>query len=281
MGPILTVGEYRAAPTGVGTNMLVNQGNADEQDAELARCIDRAASWILDFCKQPIMAGSYTETQRVRVDRNGEFAFHPDTTTENLIGLSAVAYGPRVNALTAVSDLSGVWVDRGNFRVPIGSAVMSLPTIQFGRLIPGDPWIVRYTFTAGWSCTTLAVAAAAAANTITVADPVGIVAGGPYTIWDGKLTEKVTVLSVLGSVVTLTAGLVNAHPIGAGFYNMPESLKGAAINVTSATITAPRGSDALTTTNTQTPGAQIGADPVGAMNLRQAREVLYNHQRVR
>lgn len=279
MGAILTAAEYRAAPTAVGTNALVDGGDGDAQTAELTRLIKRAGGWIDNFVNQPLLAGTATETARLRVTRNGEFAFMPKTHSQRLVAMTAFAYGTRANALAAMSDLSGVWSEDGSWRVPIGSAVMSLPAIQFSRLAPGDEWICRYSYVYGWAGTTLTSSPIVGATSFTVADPTGITAG-VYQLWDGTATEDITVTSVVGSTVNCVA-LANAHAAGAGLSNLPQDLKQAGICVTTAMIKTPRGSDSTVATNTLAPGQQVGVDPVGAMNLRMAREILYGYQKKR
>lgn len=286
----LTPAEFRAAPHGVGTQNLVDGGTADEQDAALLEVIIRAGGWIDNFCDQPLLAGEYTETTTARVSRAGEFLIHPGRTNENVTAITALAYGARASSLSAVTDLADVWVGDGLFRVPIGAAVLGYPAIQLGRLRPGDPWIVRYTFSAGWVGTRLTAEASAGGSTVTVEDAAGIaanIAAGEgrevFTIWAGKNTERVTALGIVGNVVTIAGTLAHNHLVGDGFHNIPGELKGAAVKVTAAEITSARGSDTLSTTNALAPGPIVGQDPVGAANLRAARETLINghHQRVR
>lgn len=279
MGTWLTADEYRTAPTAVGTKNLVSGGTADAQTAELNRVIRRAGAWIDNYVNQPMLAGSVTETLRVRANRYGEFAFTPRVHSSRLVAMTSFKYGSAVNALASLSDLTAVWTQDGAWRVPVGASVMTIPSIQLTRLAPGDEWICQYTYTYGYTSTVLTSSPAAGATSFTISDGTAV-AAGKYTLWDADLTEDVTVTNVVGNTVTCTA-LTSAHNAGAGFSNLPDDLKQAAILVTSAMIKSPRGSDAVTASNAQPTGPVVGADPVGAMNMRMAREILIPYQKKR
>ena len=70
--PYLTVQEYKDAPTSIDYNNLVVGGNQAAQDAELANVILRASSYMNEYLNQSLVADQYTETQRVRVNGQGD-----------------------------------------------------------------------------------------------------------------------------------------------------------------------------------------------------------------
>ena len=76
--PYISVAEYKDAPTSIDYDNLVVGGNANAQDAELARVILRATSYLNEYLNQDLVASLTTETQRVRLNTQGFIALHPD-----------------------------------------------------------------------------------------------------------------------------------------------------------------------------------------------------------
>jgi hypothetical protein len=278
--PYITPAEFLNAPTSVDTVTLVVGGDANANAAELVNIIDRASSWCANVgSRQPLTVSSRTETRRLRVNRDGLLSFHPDH--QPVTQLTALSVGSRPSGLSSLS-VTDAWIEREQFVVPV--AVFGGPAIAFGGFTSTSQILARYTYLHGWPATTLTAAPLAGDTTVTVADPTGIMAsatlGDQFTIYDGTNTEKVTVASVTGSTVTLSAPLTHGHAVGAGLSSLPPVVKEAAILVTAAFIQN-RSSDAIVLTNGMAPGPSIGTDPLVSTNLRMAREILLNFRRVR
>lgn len=276
---LLTAAEYQQAPTAVDTGNLVAGGDANTQAAELANVLARADAWIRTFINQAIVAETSTVTRRVRCNRYGEIVIHPD----NMLGsptLTALLIGPASAGTTGLASVSSAalaaaYLDREQFIIPVTPP----PGVQLGDIPAGEKFLARYTYTAGYVATALTSAPSPGATSFTIANATAV-AAGPFRIFDGANTETVTVASVNGSTVTLSAPTAYAHTVGAGFSNAPADVKQAAIYVTTSLIKG-RAADTLTMSTTTAAGPQGGPDPVASQDLRAAREILYNYCRVR
>lgn len=283
MTSLLTAAEYRNAPTGVSTSSLVPGGDQAAQDAELANVIARASAWCENVCDQPLVASTHIENRMCRYTVGGWLSVHPERSPLNQ--LVAASVGTHGGNLVAVSDLTGAFVDQQQWVIPTGgygTFPLSLGGWRGGRVL------VRLTSVSAWANTTLTVAPAANATSITVADASGFTPAvgtpaydAPITIYDGENTETITVLSVSGKVLTLATGLQFTHAIGVAVSASPADLKQAAILATSAHIRQ-RGSDSMVVSPTAQPGTMLGADPMSGRDFYGARQILWpQYARVR
>ena len=281
----LSAAEYRAAPTAVDSNNLVAGGNQAVQDAALLEQIRRASSWINNELNQSVIAASRVELHRARYQRDGTLSIRTNGTPANqLLGLSL---GTHAGDLAVVSDLSGAFIDEGQWVIPNTGVNAGGYPIQFGpRVTAGGRLLAKLTVVSGWPNTTLTASAIAGATTITVASGAGFtpalgsdVASDSVQIIDGALTETVTVSSVAGNVLTVSA-LVNAHSSGAVVSSMPGAIKEAATLVTSAFIRT-RGSEAIIMAQGTTPGPSAGDMANRGPSLGAAARMLVTYRRVR
>jgi hypothetical protein len=279
--PYITVAEYKNAPTSLDYNNLVVGGNANAQDAELARVILRATSYLNEYLNQDLHAESVTETQRVRMSGEGYIFLHPNKNP--ILSMSSFQWGTSPNNLQTLADPSQCWFESQQVVIPlsqINTTYTSQGPLAFGSYGPRVPVFTKYTYIAGYVNTTCT--GALNASTLTVANPAGILPGETYRIIDGANAESVTVASnyTYGSTtVPLTAPLAFAHT-GAGFSNMPFAIKQATILMTSAFIKQ-RGDASMTMNLTTQPTVNIGNNQRYAGEVALALDMVSLYRRIR
>jgi hypothetical protein len=279
--PYITVAEYKNAPTSLDYNNLVVGGNQNAQDAELARVILRATSYLNEYLNQDLHAESVTETQRVRMSGEGYIYLHPNKNP--ILSMSSFQWGTSPNNLQTLNDPSQCWFESQQVVIPlsqINTTYTSQGPLAFGSYGPRVPLFTKYTYIAGYVNTTCT--GALNASTLTVASPAGILPGETYRIIDGANAESVTVASnyTYGSTtVPLTAPLAFAHT-GAGFSNMPFAIKQATILMTSAFIKQ-RGDASMTMNLTTQPTVNIGNNQRYAGEVALALDMVSLYRRIR
>ena len=279
--PYITVAEYKNAPTSLDYNNLVVGGNQNAQDAELARVILRATSYLNEYLNQDLHANPVTETQRVRMSGEGFIYLHPNKNP--IISLSAFQWGSSPNNLQTLADPSQCWFETQQIVIPlsqINTTYTSSGPLAFGSYGPRIPLFTKYTYIAGYVNTTCT--GSLGASTLTVANVSGILPGETYRIIDGAFAESVTVDNsyVYGSTtIPLTAPLAFAHT-GAGFSNMPFAVKQATILMTSAFVKQ-RGDASMTMNLTTQPTVNIGNNQRYAGEIALALDMVNLYRRVR
>ncbi|MDI3341275.1 MAG: hypothetical protein QJR03_12170 [Sphaerobacter sp.] len=232
--PLLTIDEFKQAPTAIDLSNLARSGTQADQDAELARVIARASSWIYAYCRQVLVATQDTETHFVRPDRWGRLTVLVNRFPVRSV--TAIQWRQSPQSGWQVSDVAKVQV---NGRLV--TATDAVPGREFG----GQPYEIQITYVNGWPNTTLAEAAAAGATSVTVASAFGVSAGDVLHVYDGGSTEDITVASVSGNTLTLASPLMYAHAQGVSVTALDPVVKEAAILVASWMIRQ-RGLDAWT-----------------------------------
>jgi hypothetical protein len=279
--PYITVAEFKNAPTSLDYNNLVVGGNQNAQDAELARVILRATSYLNEYLNQDLHANPVTETQRVRMSGDGFIYLHPNKNP--IISLSAFQWGSSPNNLQTLADPSQCWFESQQIVIPlsqINTTYTSSGPLAFGSYGPRIPLFTKYTYIAGYVNTTCT--GSLNASTLTVANVAGILPGETYRIIDGAFSESVTVDNsyVYGSTtILLTAPLAFAHT-GAGFSNMPFAIKQATILMTSAFVKQ-RGDASMTMNLTTQPTVNIGNNQRYAGEIALALDMVNLYRRVR
>jgi hypothetical protein len=280
--PYITVAEYKAAPTALQTSNLVVGGNEAAQDAELARVILRASSYMDEYLNQNLVATLTTETQRVRMTPQGYIALHPNNNP--IISLNSFQYGSDPNNLQTLTDPSTAWFENAQVLIPLSqlsTTYSSQGPLAFGGASPYTPIFAKYTYVAGF-VNTLTGTVSAAATSLTVTDATGIIPGAQYKIIDGAKTETVTVNTTYtygSTTVPLVNPLAFAHT-GAVFSNMPQVIKQACILITSAFLKV-RGDSSMMMSVTQRPiGQVVGSDLYGS-NIKIALDMIDKYRRVR
>lgn len=281
----LTIAEYKNAPTSIDFDNLVVGGNSGAQDAELARVILRASSFMNEYLNQDLTAQTYTETQRTRLTGLGFIALHPFNSP--VIALSSFQYGTDPNNLVTLSDPSTSWFENQEIIIPLSQLATTYSSS--GPLAFGFPPSTRtqvftkYTYDAGFVNTTLAAQASAAATSITVTSGAGIRAGDTLRIYDGASQETVVVGSAYtygSTTVPITAGLTYTHAAGVALGNLPNAIKEAAILLTTAFIRM-RGDNSLTMAVTVRPSTNIPGSERYGSDVAIALDMISKYRRIR
>ena len=281
----VTVDEYRNSPSSLDIDNLVVGGNQQAQDAELRNVILRASSFLDEYLNQNLNASRETENQRTRFQSNGFLAIHPNQNP--IIALEDFSYGSVPNQLTALTDLSATWFEDQQFIVPTSNLSLTWSSqgpLSFGGMGGGSSATqiyCQYTYTAGYVNNAI-ITATAGASSFT-ADPVGVVAGSKFRIYDGSKSETVTVASTYtygSSTITLTAPLAYTHSAGVTFGNMPNAIKQATLLVTNAFIKV-LGDSSLTMNITTQPMANISGDQRYGGDIALALEMVSLYRRIR
>ena len=281
----VTVDEYRNSPSSLDINNLVVGGNQQAQDAELANVILRASSFLDEYLNQNLNASSQTETQRTRFQSNGFLAIHPNQNP--IIALEDFQYGSVPGQLTTLSDLSATWFEDQQFIVPTSNLTLTWSNqgpLSFGGMGGGSmatQIYCQYTYTAGYVNNPI-ITAVAGSSSIT-ADPVGVVAGSQFRIYDGSKSETITVASTYNfgdAVIPLVTPLLYTHAAGVTFGNMPTAIKQATLLVTNAFIKV-RGDTSLTMNITTAPSVNIGNDQRFGPDIALALEMVSLYRRIR
>jgi hypothetical protein len=281
--PYLTIAEYKNAPTSIDFDNLVVGGNAQAQDAELARVILRATSYLNEYLNQDLTAQSRTETQRTRFNNQGYIALHPNHNP--IISLSNFQYGSTPNNLTTLSDPSTCWFEDQQIIIPASDSQLTYSSqgpLAFGGTGARTPIFTKYTYVAGYVNTTI-VTATATQTTLTVLSGAGFIAGESYRIFDGASSETITVASTYtygSTTVPLTSALTYTHASGVAIGNLPNAIKQACILATTALIKV-RGDNSLTMAiTTQASGNVNGAQRFGS-DLALALDMVALYRRIR
>lgn len=278
--PYITVGEYKNAPTSIDWNNLVEGGNEDAQDAELANVIMRASSYMNEYFNQSLVADQITETKRVRVTPQGWISLHPDNS--NIIALTDFQYGTNPNSLTAYPDCSQAWFEKQQIILPLYQNTMSSSgPLSFG-FPPSNRSIIftKYTYIAGFPVTR--VTGTSGESSVTVLDGTGILAGMRLTIADGAISEQVTVASTYefgSTIVPLVNPLVFDHD-NAPIDCLPDVVKQACILLTTAFIKI-RGDQSMTLIATTRAGSEVDGSSLYGREIKLALDMVDKFRRVR
>lgn len=282
--PYLTIAEFKNAPTSLDINTLVIGGNQAAQDAELANVILRASSYLDEYLNQNLVANRYTETQRVRVNNQGYLALHPNNNP--IVALESLLYGASPQNLQTLNDPSQCWFEPQQVLVPLGqmaATYSSAGPLSFGGWATRQQLFTKYTYVSGYVNTTI-VTAVAAATSLVVASGLGIVAGQSLRIYDGGLSETVTVASTYtygSTTVPLTSALVYSHLDGVAMGNLPTAIKQATILATTAFLRIRGDKSNTMSITTRAQGSEIpGATRYGS-DLQLALDMVNLYRRIR
>lgn len=279
-GGYVTVAEYKDAPTAVDISNLVVGGNQVAQDAELARVILRASSYMNEYLNQNLLASSNVETQRTRITPDGFISLHPNNWP--VISLSSFQYGSSPLSLTSLADCSQVWFEGQQIVIPLSMmSASSSGALGFGYpSAPRQRMFVKYEYVSGYPQTLCT--GTAGASTLTVVDATGIMAGEHLNVNDGGNSEQVTVATnyVYGSTtVPLIAPLTASHS-SVSCSGLPAVIKEACILITTAFIKM-RGDQAMTMLQTTRPQANVGTEAIAGNALSLALDMVNKYRRVR
>lgn len=263
LGSYITCEEYRAAPTALDTNNLIPGGNQAAQDAELASLILKASRQLDIWALQPLYATAATQNdERVRV-RDGDLILRAHQ--DRVKALTSVSWGVQWTTLTTLAAPL-CFIEENHIRVQLnaGGQVWT-GSLNLNSPVSGSVF-ANWSYVAGWATTRLTNACLTTDTTITVDNPAGIVGattgGAPATILnltntDGATKAEVTVASVAGDVVTLTAPVGTAFAAGAGVAEN-EDIKQGAIYAVSHYIQQRAGTGVVMSKNPVNAASQTG-----------------------
>ena len=280
--------EFLNANTGVDVSQLVPSGSTLTQEQALLDLLARASSEADRIVQKPLAA-----TEDIV---EGEYRIWPDRTVripvpyKPVVAVTAVSVGYAINAMTPLTDLSGVFVGPKVIRIPVPSVASAVsfsgnPSAMAGR----GKLFVQVTYVNGWMHSNLAAATIVGAQQIAPQSVVGAVPGLPFTIKDGPETENCVISPsyVYGSpTVLLAAPLANAHSQGATVSALPPFVKNAVIDLSKSLVKA-HGSKAIVMGAIQGSirGQRVGqpktqtTEPGGDSDRAQAEKTLMNLRR--
>lgn len=210
--PYLTPDVFKNhARAGVQVENLVPKGTPAQQDYALMMVIEEAAGWVDREAEQTFAAHEQIITGQVNVDRKGFVHLYPPHIP--VVGLTSFSIGALPSQMSALTSLSGSYVERNVIHVPVyplASLTSSQGPIQFGGI--GTPWdqaFCTYGYVNGYPVTTLTANITAGALSLPVADTTGIVAGKTWlTVY--ALTGRFSFLA--GAVSNADAGGLGSGP---------------------------------------------------------------------
>jgi hypothetical protein len=181
------------------------------------------------------------ELQRTRAGKGGRLYLRPHDIP--LRAVTSLSCGPDPTLLTALGlPASPMWIEEGRevSFVPYGGLSFTGPAIQFGAGPgPGRLSYVSWSYVAGYPSTYFSSAVAAAAMSVTVADPAGILPGDTLRVYDPASSEGLTVASTYvpalptvpptPTAIPLAAATAHAHVAGTGVTEMPRKVMQAVI----------------------------------------------------
>lgn len=225
--PYISLSQYRFAPTAVGTTQLVPGSTSQTTDsaASLAQVIQRASSWIDQFCFHTpdgtLAASVTTESMWVKIKPNGDIPLI--SKYRPILDVQGVAIGPIPGDLTSLTNTVGnsIWIE--NKIVWLAAswwATATFPGYLFAPTFNGGVYAV-WSYTNGYPHASLASSVSAGATSLTLTPGLpgattlsGVYPGTQLTIKDNADTEVITVSSVSGKTVTIPSpGLQFAHTV--------------------------------------------------------------------
>lgn len=249
LDPLLTVPyvgltEFKASPTWMDLDNLIEGGIQAQQDGELYNQLLKASAWADNFVMMPLRAHYQVEDLICRVDARGRIFIHPSHAP--IKSVAAVSFGCDLSLMQTVSLTDAVWVqDRRGIIVALsGINGQWASSLQFGPAPSYSTEVyVQVEYVAGYAHGVIQTATAANAQSITLDSALGF--NGPSTsfagtsygasvarIWDplnptantgGE--EAATVQSVNNNTITLASTLANAHAVGANVSELPAEIK--------------------------------------------------------
>lgn len=227
---------FRAFPTWLDTDDLIQSAQQSAQDDALADVLLTASDWAVGVLEDMPLHAHWVqnETFTTRVKSTGRVYVTPQHVPVRAV--TSLSWGGDPSWMQAVSlpDAS-MWFEDGRRMswAPGGvAATFRGPALQFGA--PAAPSRTVYadlSYIAGFPFALLPSGATQGAMSVTVDDPTGILPGDVLRIYDPGLTEALTVAATYvpampmvpptPTSVPLAAATVNAHIAGTGITGFP------------------------------------------------------------
>lgn len=280
---------FSAHPTYLELDALRDaDANPLDQTQELRNILLMASSWVDEFLDlgpgETIAAHTHVENTRMRPDRMGRLLLHPEQVpVTNLVSLS---YGYTPTTMAALTDLSGVWIEKGRHIVvtQLGWSG-AVTTLQFGPAAVGE-LLTQWTYTVGYPNTQLAAQAAQGASSLTVNDATGLAPGLSMRLWQPGVEQTVTIANSYtpgSTTVPINQTLTGLQPAGAQFSGFPIAIHNAVILVAMAMLEGYEDQDEMHAPGAKfSPSSSSGSSSAAAAgNIEQAEELLTPFVRVR
>jgi hypothetical protein len=225
--PYLTPAGFTSYPTWLDLDNLIPGGVQALQNDELAEALLAASSWAMGVCENMPLHAHFVqnENQRTRAGAGGRVYIKPRHIPVRAI--TALSWGCDPTSMTAdpLPDAT-MWVEDGrqvSFRPGGGIQQFTGPALEFGqRVRSSTPVYVTWSYVAGFPNTTLSAGCLAAATSVTVTDPAGILPGDVLRIYDAGDTsvttganEALTVASTYAPATPAIPPAVTAIPLAA------------------------------------------------------------------
>lgn len=247
--PYLTNAMFKGFPHWLDLDDLIQGGVANVQDDALADQLLAASDWAVGECGDMLLHAHWVqnETRRVRVGAGGRIYLKPYDIPVRAV--TSLSYGWDPSAMTSLSlPASSMWIEDGRevSFVPYGGLNFTGPAIQFGAAPrSGMEVYVQWSYIPGFPVTTVS-AVTEGADSITVADPTGILPGDVLRCYDPGLSEAFAVSPEYAPAmptwpptatsVPLSSPAQNDHAAGTGVTEMPRKVLQAVIAYTVALL---------------------------------------------
>jgi hypothetical protein len=291
--PCVTTASFKAYPTFLDVmNLRPGDPILSDQDAELYNILLKASAWADGYVRMSagdgtLSAHTRVERARLRVARDGRISYHTDHNPAT--ALTALSIGTSPGQLTAVTDLTNLWIEdqRQIVGYPGGITAPGMAALQFGSPVVTGDLYTQWTYIAGFANTVLGAAVTAGATSLPVADATGIAAGTVLRIWDPGHEEAVTVAAgyTTGTSIPLAAPLKSAHdptttPIGVS--SLPSDAHLAVILYAVALLQRPDSEHEDSFPSTQVkPNTRVGTANDGSGFVVEAERLLDQYRRTR
>ncbi|MGN6607968.1 MAG: hypothetical protein ACTHMS_13275 [Jatrophihabitans sp.] len=280
--PYITVAEFLAQPTGVDVSQLIPGANAAANAAALATQIRKASSYADSLCYQVLAATLDMQSGEYRVWRDGTIRVPLDNSP--VVEISNVAVGYRAGQLSALTDLSGVWLDKKIARIPVAGT--SIPYASGGGATAASGRVfAQVQYVNGYANTILAADAAQGDQSVTVSSALGVFPGMPLGVYDDNAatSEQIVVASTYtqgSTTVPLATPLQFAHASGTSVSALPQAIKLAVTALTSHLIKT-RGAESIALSGVSGGPAEVEKTEPGATEeYEMAVDLLHPFRRV-
>jgi hypothetical protein len=290
----ITVDEFLAAPTGTDTTQLLPGQNAAANRDALAGVIQRASSEADVFCQQVLAATQDVQMappQGWRIQlRSGLQTIWVPVDNTPVIAVTGATVGWDPTSVTALTDLTGVWIGRKVITVPV-TGITGVPPGATPGVYPSWPggggriWgYVNYIN--GFFNATLSADVAAGATSVTPSDVLGLYPGLQFVIYDSLFahSETVTVASNYtpgDAAVPLVSALAWPHNSGTAVSALPPAVRQAVISLTASLIKRRGGESLVLASITEEPSRKTIGESGMSADERHAYDLLTPFKRVR
>lgn len=248
----VTPAEFKAAPTGMDVSQLIPGGNPAQQIAALVMQLQRASGVADKICRKVLgatldtQAGSY----RVQNDPNLGPVIRVPLDSTPIVAVAGASVGTTPAAMTALTDLSNVWISKKTATIPLGGNSCTGTSRWSGKQFASVQYIN------GWVNTTLYALAKPGDVAVTVTSTLGIMPGQQLNLVNTSNSETVTVdpayipsNTATNALIPITTPAVGTYAAGDTVTNMPQEIKQAVILIAKSLIKT-RGSESIVIAST-------------------------------